>query len=262
MAMDLTGKVGLVTGSTTGIGEATARAFAAAGAKVMVHGRNEERGRKVLTDIQALGVEADLIIGDVADADFCQRLVDGCVERFGRIDVLVNNAGILPEGTAPDTANDTWLSCMQVNVNAVFFLSRAAVGAMVKQGSGVIVNVSSEWGLNGEQGFVAYCTSKAAVMQMTRCMALDHAGQNIRINAVCPGEIHTQMVEEWLASKGGDPADNLAELAAGIPMQRVARPEEVAACILFLASDASSYVTGTHLTVDGGNDATAGPYPV
>ena len=260
--MDLSGKVGLVTGSTTGIGEASARAFAKAGATIMLHGRNAERGAAVLAELQAAGTEADLAIGDVADPAFCQSLVDQCVERFGRIDVLVNNAGILPEGSAPDTTNETWMSCMQVNVNAVFMLSRAAVGHMVKQGGGNIVNVSSEWGLNGEQGFVAYCTSKAAVMQMTRCMALDHAAQGIRINAVCPGEIHTQMVDEWLASKGGDPVENLAGLAAGIPMRRVAQPAEVAACVLFLASDASSYVTGTNLTVDGGNDATAGPYPV
>ncbi len=260
--MDLTGKVGLVTGSTTGIGEASARAFAGAGATVMLHGRNAERGRAVRAELQATGAQADLVIGDVADPAFCQSLVDQTVERFGRLDVLVNNAGILPEGNASDTSDETWMSCMQVNLNAVFFLSRAAIAPMAATGGGAIVNLSSEWGLNGEQGFVAYCTSKGAVMQMTRCMALDHAAQGIRVNAVCPGEIHTQMVDEWLASKGGDPAASLAELAAGIPMRRVARPEEVAACVLFLASDASSYVTGTRLSVDGGNDATGGPYPV
>ncbi len=260
--MNLKGKVGLITGSTTGIGEASARALAQDGANVMLHGRNAERGAKALADIQAMGVEADIVYGEVADAAFCQSLVDSTVERFGRIDVLVNNAGILPEGKAPDTDNETWMSCMQVNVNAPFFLSRAAVEHMAKQGGGNIVNISSEWGLNGEQGFVAYCTSKGAVMQMTRCMALDHAQQNIRVNAVCPGEIHTQMVDDWLAAKGGDLEENLASVAAGIPMRRVAQPAEVAACVLFLASDASSYVTGTGLTVDGGNDATAGPYPV
>lgn len=259
--MDLTGKTGLVTGSTTGIGEATARAFAAAGANVMLHGRNQERGEQVLADVRAQGVEAELLIGDVADADFCQSLVDQCAERFGGVDILVNNAGILPEGTAPDTDNDTWMTCMQVNVNAVFFLSRAAVAHMTQSGGGNIINIASEWGLNGEPGFVAYCTSKGALMQMTRCMALDHARQDIRVNAVCPGEIHTQMVDNWLASEGGDPAESLAQLAAGIPMQRVAQPEEVARCVLFLASADSSYVTGSALSVDGGNNATGGAYP-
>ena len=250
--MDLKSKVSLVTGSTTGIGEASARAFAKAGATVMLHGRNEERGRAVLAEIEKTGATADLVIGDVADPAFCQSLVDQTVERFGRLDVLVNNAGILPEGNASDTSDETWMSCMQVNLNAVFFLSRAAIAPMAATGGGAIVNLSSEWGLNGEQGFVAYCTSKGAVMQMTRCMALDHAAQGIRVNAVCPGEIHTQMVDEWLASKGGDPAESLAELAAGIPMRRVARPEEVAACVLFLASDHARYMCGSLVEVNGG----------
>jgi NAD(P)-dependent dehydrogenase (short-subunit alcohol dehydrogenase family) len=123
------------------------------------------------------------------------------------------------------------------------------------------VNIASEWGLNGEPNYVAYCTSKAAVVQITRCMALDHAQQNIRINAICPGEIHTRMVDDILAKKGGDPAGNLRQLAAGIPMRRLADPVEVARCVRFRASDDASYVTGTTLAVDGGNDATAGPYP-
>jgi NAD(P)-dependent dehydrogenase (short-subunit alcohol dehydrogenase family) len=133
---------------------------------------------------------------------------------------------------------------------------------MTAAGAGNIINISSEWGLNGEQGFVAYCTTKGGMLQMTRCMALDHAQQGIRVNAVCPGEIHTQMVDNWLASEGGDPEKNLAKLASGIPMRRVAQPEEVANCVMFLASDASSYVTGSALSVDGGNNATGGVYPV
>ena len=260
--MKLAGKVALVTGSTTGIGEASARALAAEGATVMLHGRDEARGSAVLAELRAAGAQAELTIGDVADAAFCTDLVDGCVERFGRIDVLVNNAGILPEGNALETDDETWMNCMQVNLNAVFFLSRAAVRHMVEADGGNIINISSEWGLNGEQGFVAYCTTKGGLLQMTRCMALDHARQNIRVNAVCPGEIHTQMVDNWLASEGGDPAENLAKLASGIPMRRVAQPEEVANCVTFLASDASSYVTGSALSVDGGNNATGGVYPV
>lgn len=258
----MSGRVCLVTGSSTGIGEACARRLAVAGARVMIHGRDEERANAVLADLNASGAEVDLMLGELGDPDLCQRLVDRCVERFGRIDVLVNNAGILPEGSAPETDNDTWMTCMQVNVNSVFFLSRAAVEYMKSQGSGNIINISSEWGLNGEQGFVAYCTSKGALLQMTRCMALDHARDNVRVNAVCPGEIHTRMVDNWLASEGGDPEENLAKLAAGIPMQRVAQPEEVANCVAFLASDESTYVTGSALSVDGGNNATGGAYPV
>jgi NAD(P)-dependent dehydrogenase (short-subunit alcohol dehydrogenase family) len=150
---------------------------------------------------------------------------------------------------------------MAVNVNALFYLSRAAVRQMKRAGKGAIVNVASEWGLNGEPNHVAYCASKGAVVQITRCMALDHARDNIRVNAVCPGEIHTRMVEEILARRGGDAEENLRALAAGIPLRRLAQPAEVARCVLFLASDRASYVTGVQLPVDGGNDATAGPYP-
>jgi NAD(P)-dependent dehydrogenase (short-subunit alcohol dehydrogenase family) len=132
---------------------------------------------------------------------------------------------------------------------------------MRQHGGGAIVNVASEWGLNGEANHVAYCASKGAVVQITRCMALDHAREHIRVNSVCPGEIHTRMVDEILAKKGGDPERNLRELAAGIPMRRLASPTEVATCVQFLASEQASYVTGASLTVDGGNDATAGPYP-
>jgi NAD(P)-dependent dehydrogenase (short-subunit alcohol dehydrogenase family) len=140
-------------------------------------------------------------------------------------------------------------------------LSRAAVKHMKAAGSGAIINIASEWGLNGEANHVAYCASKGAVIQITRCMALDHARDNIRVNSVCPGEIHTRMVDDILAKRSGDPSNNLRQLAAGIPMGRLARPIEVARCVHFLASDLASYVTGTNLSVDGGNDATAGPYP-
>lgn len=257
------GKRVLVTGSGTGIGRGVALEFAKEGATVVLHYAHSDAGAASAVDeIRRAGGKAEAFQADLGDVEQLRTLAAQAIDFLGGIDVLVNNAGILPEGKAPDTDNETWMSCMQVNVNAPFFLSRAAVEHMAKQGGGNIVNISSEWGLNGEQGFVAYCTSKGAVMQMTRCMALDHAQQNIRVNAVCPGEIHTQMVDDWLAAKGGDLEENLASVAAGIPMRRVAQPAEVAACVLFLASDASSYVTGTGLTVDGGNDATAGPYPV
>ena len=121
--------------------------------------------------------------------------------------------------------------------------------------------MASEWGLNGEANHVAYCASKGAVIQITRCMALDHARDNIRVNSVCPGEIHTRMVDDILAKQGGDPAHNLQRLAAGIPLRRLAQPIRGRALRAFLASDLASYVTGTNLSVDGGNDATAGPYP-
>jgi NAD(P)-dependent dehydrogenase (short-subunit alcohol dehydrogenase family) len=255
------GKVVLVTGSTTGIGEACAHAFAVSGAKVMVSGRSEARGLAVADAIRAGGGSAEFAAADLRAAGACERLIDATVERLGGLDVLVNNAGILHTANALDTSDEQWLDTMAVNVNALFYLSRAAVRHMKQAGKGAIVNVASEWGLNGEPDHVAYCASKGAVVQITRCMALDHARDNIRVNSVCPGEIHTRMVDDILARRGGDPADNLRALAAGIPMRRLAHPAEVARCVHFLASDQASYVTGTNLSVDGGTAATAGPYP-
>jgi meso-butanediol dehydrogenase / (S,S)-butanediol dehydrogenase / diacetyl reductase len=259
--MSFAGKVVLVTGSTTGIGEACARVFAESGASVMVSGRDENRGRAVVEAIRTAGSNAQFAAADLRAAGACGRLVAETIERLGGLDVLVNNAGILYTANALETTDEQWLETMAVNLNALFYLSRAAVKHMKQMGKGVIVNVASEWGLNGEPNHVAYCASKGAVVQITRCMALDHARDNIRINSVCPGEIHTRMVDHILAKRGGDIATNLRELAAGIPMRRLAHPREVAHCVHFLASDLASYVTGTQLTVDGGNDATAGPYP-
>jgi NAD(P)-dependent dehydrogenase (short-subunit alcohol dehydrogenase family) len=259
--MSFAGKTVLVTGSTTGIGEACARVFAESGAKVMVSGRNEQRGRAVTEAIREAGGSAQFTAVDLRAAGACDRLVADTIERLGGLDVLVNNAGILYTANALDTSDEQWLDTMAVNVNALFYLSRAAVRHMKAAGKGAIVNIASEWGLNGEANHVAYCASNGAVIQITRCMALDHARDNIRVNSVCPGEIHTRMVDDILAQRGGDPADNLRQLAAGIPLRRLAHPNEVARCVHFLASDLASYVTGANLSVDGGNDATAGPYP-
>jgi meso-butanediol dehydrogenase / (S,S)-butanediol dehydrogenase / diacetyl reductase len=260
-SMSFAGKVVLVTGSTTGIGEACAREFARSGASVMVSGRNEQRGRAVADAIRAVGGKAQFAVADLRTPGACDRLVGDTIAQLGGLDVLVNNAGILYTANAIETSDEQWLDTMAVNVNALFYMSRAAVRHMKQAGSGAIVNIASEWGLNGEANHVAYCASKGAVIQITRCMALDHARDHIRVNSVCPGEIHTRMVDDILATRGGDPEKNLRDLAAGIPLGRLAHPAEVARCVHFLASDLASYVTGTNLSVDGGNDATAGAYP-
>jgi NAD(P)-dependent dehydrogenase (short-subunit alcohol dehydrogenase family) len=259
--MEFAGKVVLVTGATTGIGAACARAFAADGALVMLSGRDAARGAGVLAEIGATGGRALFSAADLRDAGACDALVAATIARCGGLDILINNAGILFTADAVETGDAEWLDTMAVNVNALFFLSRAAVRHMRSIGGGAIVNVASEWGLNGEPRHVAYCASKGAVIQITRCMALDHARERIRVNSVCPGEIQTRMVEEILARRGGNREEQLRALAAGIPMRRLAAPDEVARCVQFLASDRASYVTGVNLPVDGGNDATGGPYP-
>src|ERR1700739_300095 len=196
--MSFAGKAVLVTGATTGIGEACAKVFAASGAAVMVSGRNEQRGQAVVEAIRTAGGLAEFTAVDLRTSVACERLIATTVESFGGLDVLVNNAGILYSANALETTDEQWLDTLAVNVNALFYLSRAAVRHMRAVGRGAIVNVASEWGLNGEPGHVAYCASKGAVIQITRCMALDPAQDGIRVNSVCPGEIHTQMVDEIL----------------------------------------------------------------
>ena len=258
--MKFDNKIVLITGSTTGIGAASARAFSSRGAEVIISGRNAERGRRICSEIQENGGTAHFIQADLSQRAQCDRLVQESVDRCERLDVVVNNAGVLHEGTALETDSDEWDETLAVNVSGLFFVSRAAVRQMIKQGDGCIVNTASEWGLNGEPGFVAYCASKGAVVQITRCMALDHAAQGIRVNSVCPGETHTDMLDQMLRDQEGDFDENLRSFSEGIPMRRVASPDEIANCIIFLASDCASYITGANLVVDGGNDATGGPY--
>jgi meso-butanediol dehydrogenase/(S,S)-butanediol dehydrogenase/diacetyl reductase len=262
MGFDFAGKAVLVTGSTQGIGEATALAFAQAGAKVMLTGRNAEKGAAVQAAIAAAGGEADYVQADLCDAGVCDALIEQTVARFGALDVLVNNAGVFGAGNAIETSDESWRLIMTVNVDAVFYMSRAGVRQMLKQGGGAIVNNASEWGLKGEPGHVAYTTSKGAIIQLTRSMALDHATDNIRVNSVCPGEILTEILEGLIREGPGEFEDNMKVLANGVPMKRLAATDEVAQCILFLASGAASYVTGTNFSVDGGENATGGPYPV
>ena len=227
----------------------------------MISGRNAQRGEAIAAELRAKGARTSFTRVDLRTAGACETLIDAAIGTLGGLDILVNNAGILYSANALDTSNEQWLETLAVNVSAVFYLSRAAIAHMRTRGGGVIINVASEWGLNGEPNHVAYCTSKGALVQMTRCLALDHARDQIRVNSVCPGEIHTQMVDDILARHGGDRKQQLHKLAAGIPMRRLASPMEVGRVIRFLASADASYVTGANLPVDGGNDATGGPYP-
>ena len=246
--MDFTDKIAIVTGGASGMGAATARELAAAGAKVMIVDRNAALAAEVA---QQIGAES--IIGDVSDPDFCQRVVDETVERYGRLDILINAAGIIVRADALGTSNEQWQQVMNVNVSGIFYLSRAAVAAMKPQGKGVIVNFGSIWGGVGAAGVVAYCASKGAVHQLTRAMALDHVKDGIRINAVCPGEVNTPM----LASERSEPvtAEILQRIASTVPMERLADPVEIARVVLFLASDDASYMTGAMVNVDAGYTA-------
>src|SRR3984885_13668040 len=244
--MSFAGKVAVVTGAASGMGAATARELAAAGGQVIIVDRNEPLAAQVANDVNA----GPPVVGDVSDAAFCKRAVETALERHGRLDVLVNAAGIIVRADALNTSDEQWQRIMDVNVKGVFFMSRAAVPPMKKLGEGAIVNFGSIWGTVGATGAVAYCASKGAVHQITRAMALDHVKDGIRINAVCPGEVNTPM----LASERSEPvtAEFMERLAATVPLGRLAEPVEIARVVLFLASNASSYITGSLVTVDAG----------
>ncbi len=247
--MTFTGKVAVVTGAASGMGAATARELAAAGGEVVIVDCNGSLAARVANDING----GPPLVGDVSDASFCERVVETALKRHGRLDVLVNAAGIIVRADAVNTSDEQWQRVMDVNVKGLFFMSRAAVPQMKKMGRGVIVNFGSIWGSVGATGVVAYCASKGAVHQITRAMALDHVRDGIRINAVCPGEVNTPMI----ASERAEPvtAELMARLAATVPLGRLANPVEIARVVLFLASDSASYITGTLVTVDAGYTA-------
>jgi meso-butanediol dehydrogenase/(S,S)-butanediol dehydrogenase/diacetyl reductase len=248
--MDFTGRVAIVTGGASGMGAATARELAGAGARVVVVDLNGPLAAKVAAEI---GAEAP-VIGDVSDSAFCNLAVDTAVRRHGRLDILVNAAGIIFRANAEGTSDANWRRVMAVNVDGVFYMSRAAIVPMKKQGKGAIVNFGSIWGGVGAAGVLAYCASKGAVHNLTRAMALDHVKEGIRINAVCPGEVNTPM----LASGRAVPPtpEDLKKLGETVvPLGRLAEPVEIAKVVVFLASDEASYMTGSMVTVDAGYTA-------
>jgi len=253
--LEFHGKVALVTGATSGIGLATALELARHGASVMLSGRDETRGMELRDQLRALGAAAEFMAGDVRQRVFCDALVEACVAQLGRLDVVINSAGICQAASTIETTDEIWHDTMDINVNGTFFTSRAALRVMVEQGSGSIVNIASDWGLVGAPEAAAYCASKGAVVMLTKAMAMDHARQGIRVNAVCPGDTDTPMMDADFVQRGQTPEEGRALAGEGIPMGRIAEVEEVARVVCFIASDAASFMTGTAVPVDGGHSA-------
>ena len=247
----LKGKVALITGGASGIGRATAVLFAQEGAAVMVADINSTLGQSVVQEIQSQGEQASFTQCDVTKAEDCRQAVDATLEQFGRLDILFNNAGIIRRADVVETSEEEWDRVLAVNLKSIFLMSKYAVPVLAKAGGGAIINTSSGWGVKGGPKAVSYCASKGAVVNMTRAMAIDHGAQNIRVNCICPGDVDTPMLRHEAQQLGQPEAEFLAE-AAIRPLRRFGKPVEIAQAVLYLASDASSYVTGAALVVDGG----------
>jgi meso-butanediol dehydrogenase/(S,S)-butanediol dehydrogenase/diacetyl reductase len=248
MAGRLAGKVAVVTGAASGIGAATARRFAAEGARLVLSDLNDDAGTALARELDALFVPAD-----VADPAQVEALMQAAADRHGALHVVHNNAGIGAFGKAPDLDVELWKRVIEVDLSSVFYGCRFAIPHLRRAGGGAIVNTASISGLAGDYGLLPYNAAKGGVVNLTRAVAIDHARENIRVNCICPGPIETPLLAPVLAVPVA-----VEQYRDAIPMGRVGRPEEVAAAVAFLASDDAAYITGIALVIDGGVMAATG----
>ncbi len=249
--MRLADKVAIITGAGAGIGRATALLFAREGARVVVADFDPKGGAETVRDIRKNGGQATFVQVDVSNASDVQGMVKATLDNYGRLDILVNNAGIFIEGNVVGTTEADWHRILAINVTGVFLCMKYCIPEMIKGGGGSIVNISSEAGLVGVANMLAYTASKGAVISLTKSTALDFVSHKIRVNCICPGRTLTPLVEQHI-SWSDDPEAARRALSEDRPMKRMGKPEEIAAGILFLASDEAPYATGAVLSIDGG----------
>ena len=241
----------LITGALTGIGRATAVAFANDGARVVVSGRHDDEGQKLATELRNLGAEAEFVRTDVRHEDEVRNLVDQTIARFGRLDIAVNNAGTEGKlGPVTEQSRESFAATFDTNVLGTVLGMKHEMRVMLKQGHGSIVNVSSTYGHKGAAGASIYTASKHAVEGLTKSAAIEGAAFNVRVNAVAPGPVETGMLNRFTGS-----SERKAGLIATVPLQRIGTPEEIAHAVVFLASAKASFITGHMLAVDGGKSA-------
>lgn len=246
--MRLEGKVAVITGGTFGIGESTAKLFSKEGAKVVIAARNEEKGSMVVKDIKDSGGEALFVKTDVSKEKDIQNLIEQTVETYGKVDILFANAGVGGMSNVDDLCLDEWNHTINVDLTGVFLSNKYAIAEMKKTGGGSIINCASILGHVGQPAVAAYSAAKGGVVNMTRTLAVENAKHGIRVNAVCPGYVVTNILD-------GLSEEMLEELKSLHPIGRLGKPEEIAYAVLFLASDEASFVTGANLLVDGGYTA-------
>ena len=249
--MKLKDKVALITGGSLGLGKATAILFAEEGAKVVITGRTEKTLKEAVDEAKKKGLDLDYLVSDVSKEEDCKAAVDYVIEKYGKIDILFNNAGVLYVGTTHQTDTEIWDKTFAINVRGTFLMSKYAIPHMLEKGYGCIVNNSSVLGLKAVPGVAAYNATKGAVTQLTRSTALEYADKGIRVNAICPGTIDTPMVDSLL-DQMPDRADATELFKSFHPMGRFGTPEEIAHSVLFLCEDNVGFMTGTMLSVDGG----------
>jgi len=252
--MRLIHRVALITGGNSGIGRATALLFSQEGAKVTLTGRDEDRGKRVVEEIRKASGTAIFIRSDVRIAQDCRQAVDETLRQFGRLDILFNNAGVFCPHTVVDCPEEEWDLTIDINLKGTYLMSRSVLPTMIAQGSGVIINNASGWGITGGNEAASYCASKGGVVLLTKAMAIDHGRHGIRVNCLCPGDVDTPMLLADAKVRRMEWKDYLAE-ASNRPLGRIGTPEEIARAALFLASEDSSFMTGAVLVVDGGGTA-------
>jgi meso-butanediol dehydrogenase/(S,S)-butanediol dehydrogenase/diacetyl reductase len=250
IGMKLAGKVAVITGATDGIGKAIALTFAKEGAKVVMVGRDETKGKTALEEVRKCG-QAVYFKADVSDSSQIKKTIERAVQEYGRIDILVNNAAVCPAGTVLTTSEETWDYVIDLNLKGVFLCSKYTIPYMQKNGGGAIVNVGSINSLMAMENEAAYDASKGGVLMLTKATALDFAKANIRVNCILPGAIETAMLRASLGTSP-DPAKARQWITSKHPVGHTGEPQEIAEAALFLASDSSSFITGAAIPVDGG----------
>jgi NAD(P)-dependent dehydrogenase (short-subunit alcohol dehydrogenase family) len=242
----------LVTGATGGIGKSIVNKYSRQGFTLAIADKDEEQANKLVHEINHGNGKAMAFPGDLLDQNYCDSLANEVQKKLGSIDILINNAGLMRRGDITQTSDEDYDLSMKINVEAPFRLIRAAIPLMAEAGGGSIVNVSSCWGINPGPNHLIYCTTKAALAAMTKCLGRDHAHQNIRINAVCPNEVNTPMLRTGFEIRGLNPDDAIEELNQSVPIGHIAEPEEIANVVSFLSSDEARYICGSLVEINGG----------